>query len=269
MPFATSADGARIHYVVDGDAAAEPLLLVAGQGSGHVMWDPVVEDFAAAHRVVRWDHRGTGESDKPEAPPYSIPMFATDALAVLDDLGIARAHVYGVSMGGRIAQRLAISWPDRVGAVVLGCTTPGNVHGVPRPPDVDARMANRPTGVEESVRFMASIMVSDAWAEAHPAYLDALRARAAQPIPRHAQQLHYAASEAHEAWAELPSVRAPVLVIHGTADEVNVTANGPLLAGRIPGASLHLVEGGRHGYFVEFQEEASRVVLEFLAKHPL
>lgn len=265
----TAADGTLLNVVADGPPDGEPLLLISGQGSDHHGWDQVVGDFAARYRTVRWDHRGTGASGKPEHPPYSIEGFAADAVAVLDALGVARAHLYGVSMGGRIAQRLAISWPDRVGAVVLGCTTPGNAHGVARPADIDAQMAQRPQDPDEALRQQLERMVSPAFAAANPDYVAAVRRRAEQPIPPYAQRLHYAASEAHEAWDELPTISAPTLVIHGTEDVVNVTANAPLLAGRIPGAELCLIEGGRHGYFVEFRAQASAAVLAFLARHPL
>ena len=92
---------------------------------------------------------------------------------------------------------------------------------------------------------------------------------AKNPIPPHAQRLHFLASEGHEAWDLLPTIISPTLVIHGNDDRVNPTANAPLLAERIPGAELYVLQGGRHLFFVEFREEASRVVNEFLAKHPL
>src|SRR4051812_10351028 len=127
MPFAIARDGARISY--DASGAGPPLLLVAGQASDRSLWSYVRDDFAAHHRVIVFDHRGTGESDQPEDAPYSTRGFANDAVAVLDAAGVARAHVYGISMGGRIGQWLAIDHAARVGALVLGCTTPGNAHG--------------------------------------------------------------------------------------------------------------------------------------------
>lgn len=269
MPSFVAPDGVTIGYETAGPPAGEPLLLVAGQGSDRHMWDPVVDTFAARYRTIRWDHRGTGASDKPEAPPYSIEGFAADAIALLDHLGVTRAHAYGISMGGRICQRLAIDWPQRLGAVVLGCTTPGNTGGVRRSAEVDAQMANRPTDIDGRIAWFASMLVSPEWAAANPGYLAELRARYADPIPVHAQKLHYAASEAHEAWDQLPRITAPALVLHGDADQINVTANAPLLAGRIPAAELHLIAGGRHGFFVEFADEAGAAVLDFLLRHPL
>jgi pimeloyl-ACP methyl ester carboxylesterase len=266
MPFAPAED-ASLYFEEHG--SGEPLLLISGQGGDHTNWDFARDDFAARYRVIVFDHRGTGQSDKPREPQYTTRGFARDAIAILDHLGIDRAHAYGVSMGGRICQWLGIDFPNRIGALVLGCTTPGNPHGIRRPPDVDAQMANRPTDPEKRLRFLLEQMVTLTFAASHPDYVEAMRRRVANPIPDFAQKLHYLASEGHDTWDLLPTITAPTLVIHGSNDLINPTANAPLLAGRIPGAEIHIVEGGRHGYFIEFREEASRVVIDFLARHPL
>ncbi len=268
VEFATAADGTRLAYYVAG--AGEPLLLVSGQGGDHRNWDAVVDDFAPRHRVIRFDHRGTGESDKPrEGEGYSTRSFARDAVAVLEAAGIERAHAYGISMGGRVCQWLGIDHGPRFGGLVLGCTTPGNAHGVRRPPEVDAQMANRPTDPEARLQFHMEQMVTPAFAQANPEWVEAVAERMRNPIPTYAQKLHYLASEGHDAWEHLAGIMNPVLVLHGTDDLVNPTANSPLLAERIPGAELRLFEGGRHGYFIECRPEASDAVLEFLARHPL
>lgn len=266
MPFATASDGTRLYYEVHG--SGEPLLLVMGQSGNHHGWDYVRDDFAAQHRVIVFDHRGTGQSDKPESPPYSTRGFAQDVIAILDHAGIERAHAYGISMGGRVCQWLAIDFPDRLGALVLGCTTPGNAHGIARPAELDATMRNRNGGVSAMLKMLTSAL-SPRWMLLHPGYAKVVAALAKEPTPLYAVELHYQASEGHDAWEFLPTIKAPTLVIHGSDDRVNVTANAPLLAARIPGAELHIVQGGRHLYFVEFRAEASRVVNEFLARHSM
>ena len=133
MPFAKLPD-VSLYYEEVG--TGDPLVLISGQGGDHRGWDFVRDDFAAHYRVITFDHRGTGQSDKPADPPYSTRGFANDAVALLDVLGIQRAHAYGISMGGRICQWLGIEHGDRIGALVLGCTTPGNAHGIQRPADV-------------------------------------------------------------------------------------------------------------------------------------
>jgi pimeloyl-ACP methyl ester carboxylesterase len=262
MPFATAGDGTRLFYEVRG--AGPPVLLVSGQAGDHSVWVGTCDDLAAHHRVIVFDHRGTGDSDKPEDAPYSTRGFAHDAVAVLDAAGVGRAHVYGISMGGRIGQWLGIDQPGRIGALVLGCTTPGNAHGVRRPREVDPELASG-----DPDRLLP-YLVSPEWAAAHPAVVAAWRARARdRPVPPGARRLHYLASEGHDAWDLLPAITAPTLIVHGTADLVNVPANAPLLAARIPGAALHLIDGARHAYFWEYRPVASQVVLDFLARHPL
>lgn len=265
MPFATATGGIRLYYEEIGQG--EPLLLINGQGGDHTGWDGVRDDFAGRYRVIVFDHRGTGQSDKPTEPPYSTRGFAQDVISILDHLNIPRAHAYGISMGGRIAQWLGIDHADRVGALVLGCTTPGNAHGVRRPAEVDAAMTNRSADPQEALNAMLNTVFTPGWIEAHPEVVE--RMIQTPQIPAYAQRLHYLASEGHDSWDLLPTIKAPTLVIHGSDDRLNPTANAYLLAERIPGAELYIVEGGRHGYFVEFREEASRVVNEFLARHPL
>lgn len=261
MPLATAADGTRLYVQAQGQG--EPLLLLAGQASDHREWVGVRDDFLPRHQVIVMDYRGTGRSDKPQNPAYSTRGFAQDAVAVLDHLGLARAHVYGISMGGRVAQWLAIDHPQRVGALVLGATTPGNAHGVARESALTEAMRR---GDWASLRHT---LASPAWMQAHPAFEARMAEMDATPAPAFARRLHYLASEGHDSWQDLPSITRPTLVLHGTDDEINVPANGALLAGRIPGAQLALIDSARHSYFEEFRETASRLVLDFLQRHPL
>ena len=255
MPRAVAPDGTRLAFEVHGHGA--PLLLVSGQGYDRHMWDRVLADFTSRFTVITFDHRGTGESDTPETPPYSTRGFARDVVAVLDAAGVNRAHVYGHSMGGRVAQWLGIDHPERVGGLVLGATTPGKAHGAPRDPE--AELILRTADMKRLEPLMAS-----------PEYL-ALQPNAfhRRPLLPHAQRLHFRASDEHDAWDHLPTIVAPTLVIHGTEDRLNPTANAALLASRIPHATVALVAGGRHFFFEEQRLDASRLVCEFLEQHPL
>jgi len=262
MPFVTATDGARLYYEVTG--AGTPLLLIAGQAQDRAQWAGVRDDFAAHHHVIVFDHRGTGDSDKPAQPAYSTRGFANDAIAILDALGVARAHVYGTSMGGRVGQWLAIEHAARVGALILGCTTPGDAHGVARSPEVSAALASG-----DPARLLPHL-VSPEWAATHQAFLrNVTMELLSRPVPPHARRLHYQASEAHDAWDQLPSITAPTLIVHGSADQVNLPANAQLLAQRIPGAELHIIPGGRHAYHWEYRPGASDLVLAFLARYPI
>lgn len=258
MPYAVAADGVRIAYRVHGREQV-PLLLLAGQASSGVWWDGVRPDFEAAGRcTVTVDYRGTGDSDKPDAP-YSTEEFAADAVAVLDALGAGRADVYGTSMGGRTAQWLAARYPGRVRRLVLGCTSPGGPHAVERDDALRTALAQHGP---EAVRVLEELMYTPQWLAAHPG---PYRTTGDPRTPPHARRRHRLASSRHDAWDVLPAVTAPTLVVHGTDDVFNPAANAPLLAARVPGARLELIPGARHAYFEEFRAVASPLVLDFLA----
>ncbi|MFH8369739.1 alpha/beta fold hydrolase [Streptomyces sp. NPDC018031] len=256
MPYATATDGHRIAYQVRGRGT--PLVLLAGQSNDHHWWDAVRGDFEAAHRTVTLDYRGTGDSDKPDQP-YSTEGFAGDVVAVLDHLGAERAHVYGTSMGGRVAQWVAARHPDRVHRLVLGCTSPGGPHAVERDRAVRAALAGAdPAAVRAA---LLDLMYTPEWLAAHPG---PHRTVGDPAMPAYARRRHLLASNRHDAWDALPRIQAPTLVVHGTADRFNPVANAPLLARRVPRARLHLLEGARHAYFEEFRRLASPLVLGFL-----
>jgi 3-oxoadipate enol-lactonase len=113
----------------------------------------------------------------------------------------------------------------------------------------------------------STLVFSPEWAEVHPEVARAVLA--AEGTPPEMRRLHNQISPGHDAWELLPRIAAPALVIHGSDDEMVPVGNARLLAERIPAAELHIVQGGRHGYFLEYQDEASRVVLDFLARHPM
>ena len=262
MPIATLGD-VRLYYEDAGSGA--PLLLIAGRGNDHLWWAGAVGGLVASHRVITYDHRGIGASDKPAEPPYTLAMLARDAIGLLDCLGISRAHALGISMGGRICQWLGISYPDRVGSLVLGCTTPGDAHGVRRPAEATAALDRRwPDPARRAVQ-LTELLVSPEWYAAHPTSSVVRRT----PVPPFVQRFQRDASESHDSWELLPTITAPTLVLHGTDDQLAPVANAYLLRDRIPGAELHLITGGRHGCFHEYNAEAVATVLDFLRQHPM
>jgi 3-oxoadipate enol-lactonase len=258
VPFARARDDVDLYYEVHGQGD-DVLLLLAGQSNSHHWWDMTRPDFDASSRTVTLDWRGTGDSGKPDDDSYSTRGFAADAVAVLDHLGAATAHVYGTSMGGRVAQWLAADHPDRVRRLVLGCTSPGAPHGVERSAEVRRSLAQRDGRAAR--RALLELMYSPAWLATHPGPYNVT----GDPrMPPHARRHHFTASLEHGSWDALPSITAPTLVVHGTDDLFNPTANAPLLAGRIPDATTHLIEGARHAYFEEYRAVASPLVLDFL-----
>jgi pimeloyl-ACP methyl ester carboxylesterase len=260
VPFATTTDGVKLSYQVRG--SGPPLVLLQGQANNHRWWDPVRADFDRSYRTITFDYRGTGASGKPDEP-YTTRGFAADVLAVLDEVGVPRAHVYGTSMGGRVAQWLAAGHPGRVGTLVLGCSSPGGAHGVERGNEVRRSLAQADRAA--AGRALLELMYTPGWLATHPGPYYTV---GDPDMPAHARRRHLAASAGHDAWDVLPAITAPTLVVHGTDDVFNPAANAPLLAGRIPGAELRLVEGARHAYFEEFRRVAGPLVLDFLARAP-
>lgn len=261
MPHAYAPDGTALHYELRG--SGEPLVLLSGQSNSRHWWDPVVEDFAAVFTTVTLDWRGTGDSDRPDTDSYSTRGFADDVVAVLDDAGIGRAHVYGTSMGGRVAQWFAAEFPERVERLVLGCTSPGAPHGVERGAEVRRALAQGDPAAAR--RVLLELMYTPGWIAAQEASGRREFGTLGDPtMPAHARRRHLRASARHDAWDALVRIKAPTLVVHGDDDTFNPTANAPLLTGRLPDARMRLVPGARHAYFEEFAEVATPLVLGFL-----
>lgn len=257
MPVAVTGDGVAVAYQTRG--AGEPLVLLAGQANDHHWWDGVRDDFEGRHTTVTLDYRGTGDSGKPDVP-YTTRGFAADVVAVLDHLGADRAHVYGTSMGGRVAQWLAADHPHRVRSLILGCTSPGGAHGFERDNTVKRSLAQ--PDKQAARQALLELMYTPAWLATHPGPYTTL----GDPgMPGFARRRHLAASAGHDAWDALPGITAPTLILHGTDDVFNPAANAPLLAARIPGAGIRLIPGARHAYFEEFRQVAGPAVLDFLA----
>ncbi|WP_307831780.1 alpha/beta fold hydrolase [Prauserella cavernicola] len=260
MPYARASDDTALYYEVHGDGE-QTLLLLPGQSNGHHWWNSARPDFDSVFRTVVLDYRGIGDSDKPDTDSYSTKGFALDALAVLDDVGAERVHVYGTSMGGRVAQWLAAEHAERVDRLVLGCTSPGSPHGIERGENVRRALGQR--DARAARHALLELMYTPEWMAANPGPYNTIGVRG---TPSHVLRRHRRASAEHDSWDALPSITAPTLVVHGTDDVFNPTENAPLLAKRIPGARMELIAGARHAYFEEFRSVASPLVLDFLTE---
>jgi len=262
---ATAADGTRIAYRVSGSGS--PLVLLPGQANDHRWWGRVAPVLAEHHTVLAPDPRGTGHSDAPTGP-YTTRGMAEDVVAILDDAGVGRAHLYGASMGGRVAQWFAVDHADRLGALVLGCTSPGGDVGVERGEEVRRSLAVR----DEDLRRarLLDLMYTPGWLAAHPGPYHVV---GSEGMTHRTRRWHLHASETHDASQVLGRITAPTLVLHGADDRMTPVANLELLCSRIPGARGHVFAGARHAYFDECAEDrgaaagATRLVLEHLRAH--
>jgi 3-oxoadipate enol-lactonase len=260
-------NGARLYYEVAGEG--EPLLLISGLGMNHLGWALQVPVYAREFKVITFDNRGTGQSSSPEGVDYTIALLADDAAALLDALGVDAAHVYGVSLGGMIAQEVALRHPEKVRSLVLGATWPGGPHAVP--PEAGAAAAlTEFVGTGESITpAFLEVLFSPAFLpEASAALAEFGQLLADYPAtPTEVLAAQAQAAGRLDTYDRLPEITAPTLVIHGTDDPLIPTENGRILAERIPGAELILLEGARHGYLFEKQAESDAVILDFLRRH--
>jgi 3-oxoadipate enol-lactonase len=239
----------------------QPLVLVHGLGYARWGWEPVADALAERFQVVLLDNRGIGESEAP-AGPYTAAEMADDVVRVFDEAGIERAHIVGTSLGGMIAQELALR-TERVERLVLVCTTPGGPSAAPMP-KVTAQLIAEAASMEPLValrRFVENALAPGAPEELVERIL-AHRLRTAQPPAAWAAQA--AAGMSFDAWDRLPELRAPTLVLHGTEDVVVDPANSTLLVERIPDARLEWFPGCGHLLFWEEPERFVALVGEFL-----
>jgi pimeloyl-ACP methyl ester carboxylesterase len=258
---ATNGD-VRLAYDVRGEG--DPLLLVQGLGYARWGWDPIVDLLAERFTVVQFDNRGIGASDVPRGP-YSAEVMAQDAAAVLDAAGLERAHVVGASLGGIVAQQLALEAPERVDRLVLACTTPGT-RGFAMPDRTVRLFVELPRlAPQEGLRRAIENALADETVERRPELVDDLLARRlADPPDLAGWRGQAAAGMSFDVLDRLGEIHAPTLVVHGTADNVVDYRNGELLAERIPGARLETFAGTGHLFFWEEPERFAQIVSSFL-----
>ena len=260
MTALATAGDVRIVYELRGDGP--PVLLVHGLGYARWGWEPVVDGLAEDFRVCMFDNRGVGDSDSPDGP-YSARVMAEDAVAVLDAAGLERAHVLGTSLGGMVAQEIALGWPDRVERLVLVCTTTG-LQGFPMPEQTVRLFAAAATmPMEEALRSF----VENALAEnPDPELVEHIyQHRLANPFGIAGWRAQAAAGMTFDSLDRLGQIVAPTLVMHGTEDAVVDVRNSELLAQRIPDARLEIFEGGGHLFMWEQPDRFVRAVTEFLS----
>lgn len=262
-----NANGIELYYEVHGEG--EPLLLIMGLSLNSKSWFRSLPELSKHYQVIIFDNRGVGLSGKPNTP-YSIELMAEDTRAVLDAAGAKSAHVYGISMGGMIAQRFALRYPERVQSLVLGCTTSGGAAHVQPSPDVSMLMLSRASSTatpEEMAWATAPILYSETFLENHHSLVaEDIARRIEMPVLPYAYMLQLQACLAHDTSGEIAQITAPTLVIHGDEDQLVPYENGAALAENIPNAEFLIIKGAGHIYVTEANDLVNKKVLEFLSK---
>ncbi len=263
MPCAIASDGARIHYRVFGNPDGEPLLMLHGLGTDNSGWLLQRRSFGSHYACLAVDNRGTGRSDKPRGA-YSLEQMADDAAAVLAHAGVTSAHVMGASMGGVLAQILAVTRPELVRSLVLACTA---CRMQPWRRELFENWIEQAQG--RGMRAFATHNLNwligprsmrRLWPLAQVVAPFALRA----PVHGFVGQCR-ALLAVDEGWSEkLAAVAVPTLVIVGSQDILTPVADSELLASHISGARLAVVRGGAHGFMVENSAIFNETVLSFL-----
>ena len=262
-------DDLRLHYELTPGGASEPslpVLLVMGLGVSATGWWRTIPVLAESRPVIAFDNRGVGRSDRPPGP-YSTPEMATDAIAVLDAAGFDRAHVYGISLGGAIAQEIALRHPDRVAGLVLGATLPGGERTV-MPDEATLAFFRRRAEMPAYEAVWASVPYSygaETRREHAQRIADDLEQRLRFPVEPEPYMAQLAASLGHDAGDRLGEIEAPTLVVHGEADAMVPAGNAQVIADAIPGSRLELWPGASHLYPTD-EPEADRSVARFLAE---
>ncbi len=276
MPFARARDGTRLQYDLAGGGLGAPaVLLVMGLTMRGEVWGETRDRVAGAgYRTITMDNRGAGASRVPTGIEFSTAMMAEDCVAVLREAFVSRAHVVGVSLGGMVAQELALGHPGRVGALVLQSTTAGGLRVHHLAPALGLRSAavlraQATRDRERRERILLRVLTTPAFAAAADlreprvrALLDALEPRVT--LGGYVGQA--IAASRHSAWRRLRGIVAPVLLQHGTRDGIIRASASRAMAKRLPDARLELYEDAGHALVVQRPESVTSL-LEFLRAH--
>ncbi len=239
-----------------------------GLGANTTAWFKQIPEFARSYLVIAFDNRGAGRSEKPDEP-YTIAQMADDAAALLEELGVRSAHVFGMSLGGMVAQELALRHPGLVRTLVLGATSCGGPHSLAPPASTIQQMvAAAALPLEQAIEAGQRLLYSESFYAENRDWLLAHSLEHAHLLPPpYALQRQVMAAMTFDAYGRLDQIRVPVLVLSATDDKIVPAANQRLLAARIPGARLVEFPGAGHGLLVECADAVNQAVLGFLREH--
>lgn len=262
MPRTTIGD-LRIHWESFGKK--EPLLLISGVSGGTWSWEESIEAWSPHFRVIVFDNIGAGRSSKPNRP-YTIEEMADHAAAVLDAAGVTRAGVAGLSMGGMIAQELAIRHPDRVHRLVLGCTHCGGSKRIPPNPNVIQQFTNnKGLSPEEIIDKNLTLLVTPQFLKSGSGALKRYKERLLKaPIqPHYALKRQLDAIGGFDACERIGNIQVPTLTLTAEHDMLVPPENGRLLSIHIPDAVEKSFAGAGHLIYLECAQDFHEIVMKF------
>ena len=258
----------ELYYEIHG--AGQPLVLISGLGYPLWQWHKMVPFLAEHFQVVTFDNRGVGQSDKP-AGPYTAQMLAADTAGLLDALGIEKAIIAGHSMGGFIAQAMALDFPQKVAKLILCSTNFGGPHHVPVTPEAMKVLTDVTSDALTRFKNGLSVSTAPGWSEKNPEMIeDWVKWRVANPIDPAPYQAQMAIGfglmpEAAAFENKLPRLNVPTLILFGAHDKVVPPENASLLAEKISGSKIVILPNAGHFFPIEVAEAASRTITDFAA----
>lgn len=258
-------NGINLYYEIHG--SGEPLLLIMGYGSNSGHWFVIRDRLAKEHQLIMFDNRGTGRSDKPDIP-YTSEMMTGDIIGLLDAIGIGATNVFGVSMGGMIAQEFALGYPERVKRLILGCTSCGGPNAIGSTPEATAFLfdpAQAKLSNEEKAYSTVPWLWNKDFIDRHPEAVKRYVTTTTQyPTPFYAYICQGHFIMAFNSYDRLPEIKAKVLVICGAEDRLIPAENSRILASKIVDSELVILENAGHGFISDSAEESSKIILQFL-----
>ena len=269
MPSNRFADNgsSRIAYELCSRVGRRPpwLVLIQGLGFDRSGWAPVIPALKRRFRLVLIDNRGSGRSTTADRK-FTVADMAMDVTAVLDRSRIAHAHVLGASLGGMVAQELAIRFPQRVDRLVLACTTPGWPYGYPMPRASVQRMTEAASlPVEVAQRSLVENALAPGTLKTHPQLVDRIvRNQKARSGDAASWKALANAGATYSGGTRQSLIGAPTLIMYGDADEVVDPRNSKLLSGRIPNSQVEVFPGLGHLFFWEKPAQFAKAVTSFL-----
>jgi 3-oxoadipate enol-lactonase len=265
VPPTRFADNGPMRIAYDVRGRGRPLVLVQGVGIGRWGWQPVVDRLARRFQVITIDNRGIGASDTPPGP-FSTRTMVQDVLAVLDHAGIQQASVLGTSLGGMVAQELALAHPERVDRLVLVATLPGGPRSRPMPLGTTYLFTAAPFLTDKArLRQFVNNALGPATRRGRPDIAERLAAaKHASPQSKTAWRAQVAAGMLFNPLGRQRDITQPTLVIQGTADRVVDPGNAGVLADLLPNARVELFDGAGHLLYWEQPRRFARVVTGFL-----
>ena len=256
---------AKLHWESRGDGP--PILLIMGLGLSGGAWWRTVPVLAKQFRVITFDNRGVGRSASPRYA-YTTEAMADDAASVLDAAGVETAHVYGISLGGMVAQQLTLRHRRRVRALVLGATHAGGRRAIAPDAEVIAFFRRRPELPQEEAAW-ASVPYNygPACRHRHAARIaEDVARRLGHPFAAEAYRAQLYAARLHNCFGRLSQITTPTMIVHGRHDRLIPVANATLMASQMPDAQLEILEHSGHLYPTE-QPDVDETIAAFLAEH--